>query len=227
MKKLFIAMILVATGLLVTGQVVTEARYTLENPETMTRQDYPEYECYPVSAYSQLVPYDADAITSYGSYYTGSPYRVYDNILNKPAFPFNEVTFWGVIWGPEHTQFEIAFYTNNSGMPGTLIASYMVTATYEPTPIWDLRRYHAVLPEKLDLPQGTLISIGADANVGWWFWTMSHDGDLSAYQSETGTLFNDVSFCLGSQLEIPLSNYSLLLGLALIAVFVIVKARRA
>ena len=219
-------MILAAATLLVTGQAVTEAQYTVENPDAAARYDDPVFQCYPVAAYSQLVPYQGNII-SYASYYTGEPYRVYDNILTAPAFPFDEVTFWGYDTDLSNTQFEIGFYTNVGGMPGTLISSYMVTPLIEITFMYGFQRYHAVLPEKLDLPQGTLISVGADAAQGPFFWTMSNDGDNSSYQSGEGMLIRDVAFCLGSQPVVPLSNYSLLLGLALIAIFVIIRGRRA
>ncbi len=118
-------------------------------------------------------------------------------------------TFWQEC-SEDPAQFVINFYTNNSGLPGTLVASYTVTPVRQPTgavfpPTGELNKYTAELSPCCPLQSGWVtivgVSTGGSPTDCWFLWGSSPTGDTRCFQYnvQTGLLFRqpyDRAFCL-------------------------------
>lgn len=227
MKKTVLFFLLALGFYVAIGQVQQGPVMTIENPGSPSREYIAGFDCVGSSLYSQLVPYEgAQSISFYASNYEGSDWRVFDEILVTPGKPVDMVTFWGGT-GSVARNFEIAFFRNTPPEPKAPLAIFNVFITPEYVPYWaTIYRYHVVLPSSVSLQAGDLISIAADGAQGYWYWTMSNDGNLTCFQTPDNYKVHDVAFCLGTSAEIPLSPYALLLGFGLILAAVIYRARR-
>lgn len=144
---------------------------------------------------------------------TDGPYLAYDNFSNVDFT--NGIRFWGInayndgSWSTcseEPMPFEIIFYTDAAGQPGTAVATYNVSLTPVHTGIlyadfFELVEYETALSPGVAPPNGTgWVSIQASGDPTCWFlWANSEDGDLSAYQWDGLTLnplLYDLAFCL-------------------------------
>jgi len=104
--------------------------------------------------------------------------------------------------------FELAFYADNGGSPGALVASYLVTPTRQPTGLLyfnnrPLNLYTAELAPCCPLRRGWLsirgVSIGGVPGDCWFQWLSSPAGDGAALQYRGTALVRlpyDRAFCL-------------------------------
>lgn len=100
-------------------------------------------------------------------------------------------------------RFQIIFYNNNGGYPGTVLSTQDVTAYRHATNRYLLGQriyiYEAELPTPVNLSSGWL-AIRCIANDGCWFnWAGSSDGEqICAYNEGSGWnhVSSDLSFCL-------------------------------
>jgi hypothetical protein len=97
--------------------------------------------------------------------------------------------------------FNITFYENNGGQPGTEIATETVVASAAPTGQYVdnagfLYRYEAALMKPLDIDAGWVEVQGANFQACFFYWAGSPDGDSNAYSSINGNINGDFAFCL-------------------------------
>jgi hypothetical protein len=164
------------------------------------------------------------------------------------------LSFWGFpwqrtsIWFPCNENpmtFRIRIYQNNSGNLGNLVVDFNADILGQGTgltyveaggEIGELLYYFVQLPEPINLNSGWVsvqgISYKTPVNCAFG-WMNSFQGDnLSFYESPAGSLYTvsyNFSLCLGTACEteqIPVSTWALILGGALIALFVFVRYRR-
>jgi hypothetical protein len=184
-------------------------------------------ECPPGTLYSHTFN-TLDAYTSW----TGTPYTVFDQLASTPAAPINEITFFGCFYGSPGRNFQISFYQDNAGLPGTQIVSYTTFIAGTNTGVlwygYELYGYSYTLPASLSLIGGNWVSVRADGS-DYWYWMTASGGDGCLYQ-ENGTGFNctegDVAFCLGGGAVTPVSNWALFIGIGLILAFAVVRFRK-
>jgi|GEM_PF-6616212 len=136
-------------------------------------------------------------------------YIPYDNFhgLKDKIFA---VYWWGVepdYNDPSPLVFNITFWTDDGGQPGTLVASFEgVTPTYTDTGLdyygWKLFEFYYELPTPVDLSDGW-IAIYIDhyaSNYRWFYWWGSYDGDMGGwvwtYYGGLEPIYDDLAFAL-------------------------------
>jgi hypothetical protein len=129
---------------------------------------------------------------------TPESYKIYDNFQGVTEM-ITGIEFAGIntLWmypgwdqceGEDPMSFEIAFYEDDAGEPGTEVESFILTIPRVNTNLfygWDLYHYRATFPTEVSLEEGWVSVQGA--SVGnpddcWFLWAKSHDGDLMSYQ---------------------------------------------
>jgi len=120
------------------------------------------------------------------------------------------VYWWGVEFfnDPSSLVFNIEFWTDDGGQPGTLVASFEgVTPTYTDTGLvyagyYELFEFYYELPTPVELSDGWIaIYIDYYASYGWFYWWGSDDGDLFGRQwnwssGEIEPIDDDLAFAL-------------------------------
>ena len=165
-------------------------------------------------------------------------YQVYDNFTGISS-DIVTIDWWGAtllyngVWSvctENPKSFEISFFQDNAGAPGTLVYSFTVSVTGQATgqtiagfPIY---KFSADLPVAVTgLTNGWVSIFGAPAGSCSFLWEESDTGDNIAFQNAS-SIGTDLSFCLyGETPSIPLSNWALVIGLLLISGFIVVRFR--
>ena len=165
--------------------------------------------------------------------FTGYGFKVYDQVETTPASAISEITFYGIFDATPGRTFEITFYSDNAGLPGSSIATYTIflagVNTGEITGgYYQLYSYTYTLPASISLVAGDWLSVQALDGGSSWYWTMATGGDGCVYQSSVGTRcdYGDVAFCLGGGEEVPVAPWALGIGIALIGAAVVLRYRR-
>jgi hypothetical protein len=134
--------------------------------------------------------------------------------------------------------FDIKFYQDNAGNPGTEVASFTKTisriATGETIAGYDIYNYHTELGSAVSLSEGWVsiegVSTGAPSDC-WFLWLETSNGTVNAKQFD-GTTLNilghPLSLCLGKYIppSIPLAPWAIILGIGLIGGFLIIRNRK-
>lgn len=178
-------------------------------------------------------------------------YTCFDNFHGLNA-TFNTVIFWGFelfnsggqyydCTPAEPKSFEVTIYEDNAGSIGNPVMTYtglptrsfcVQTQSYAAASLY---RYKLTLPGDVDMSSGW-ISIRATGGYDncWFIWTISLSDNLLLYQSCYSMIpySLDLAFALMNEEtppepEIPVSNWALILGLALILGFTAFRLRRA
>ncbi len=133
-----------------------------------------------------------------------------------------EVTFWGfdrwhdgtswVECDEEPMDFEIQFWTDDAGIPGTLVYSESLSINPEAY-TWDLsgrtlKEFHAVLNTAVELDNGWISIQGISINDPdcWFLWLSSTDGDDQSLTDDgTGLAVEafDLNFCFNGTYQAP------------------------
>lgn len=182
-----------------------------ESPPGGTRQTCPDG-----TLFGQT-PTDPDGSWSFYTSDTGptdGPYLVYDNFTNADGV--SAIRWWGIQGVNPGTgfepctedpvPFEIVFYTDAGGQPGTAVATYTASISGTATGIFYAGSYQLMEWETALTPSPPVgagpgwVSIQASGDPNCWFlWCNSPDGDLNSYQWDGITLNqlgDDLSFCL-------------------------------
>lgn len=164
--------------------------------------------------------------------WTGSPYTVFDQVESDPASSVSQIVFYGVLDGSSPDRnFEIRFFSDNAGLPGTQFDSYssFITAvnTGEDFFGYTIYSYMCSFPGTVSIQAGDWISIRADGNDDW-YWLTASGGDGCVYQQGHAYRceYGDVAFCLIGGPATPVSPWAIALGIALIATATILRVRR-
>jgi hypothetical protein len=197
-----------------------------------------EFQCLPNAVFSQVFPTFDDGYYADNAYY-------FDWVADdySASAPFSTMRFWGNNYSsciPGATQtFEIKFYDGNPCSGGTLMYSFTKSATPLPNgliPVWS-----SVECYQVDIDFGSTITLlngwvsvsrvnPGDGCVFVWLAYddgfvgngVSHNTDQGCYNNGT-----DMLFCLGGDLEtVPVSNWALLIGIALIMTIAVVRFRK-
>ena len=205
-----------------------------------------ELDCPPNSLFSQppVNPDNAYFSDTESSYFNQNIFEDFSGV----ASPIGGITFWGIIFNVDNSSdcygggsvdFTINFYQDNAGAVGTLDQSFNVTLT--PTVTGSvlanasLLKFETVLPSAVSLANGwvSVVRLNPGPDNCMFGWANTFNGDnLMGFNSFGGTIFyqgTDVAVCLSSELVptvIPISNWALFIGLALILTFSIIRFRR-
>jgi hypothetical protein len=101
---------------------------------------------------------------------------------------------WDLCDSEDPMSFEITFYEDDAGEPGTVVETFILTIPRVNTNLfygWDLYHYRATFPTEVDLEEGWVsvqgISVGNPDDC-WFLWVGSYEGDLMSYQWDGVTL---------------------------------------
>jgi hypothetical protein len=178
-------------------------------------------ECPPDTLYGQEVVVPSDFWAAYTSDQTPG-YLVYDNFSGLTE-SICDIRFWGTqgYWdngwancSEDPMTFEIKFYQDAGGQPGTLACSYTVTLNgtytglvYHGSIDWPLYEYNTALIPCCTLADGwiSIQAVGGDPSC-WFLWMNGYGPGDGAYQWD-GVSLNaipaDMAFCLtGASLEL-------------------------
>ncbi len=162
-------------------------------------------------------PTDTNWIASTSDNNAGGSILVYDNFINSGSI--NKICFWGInayyanerwyVCYESPMVFQIKFFTDNNGFPGTQVASLDVPCVGNQTGViyrgaFELYQYFADLPEPVEISEGWIAIQGRDGNPECWFeWMSSVDGYDSSSLQWDGSNLNiarvDRAFCLQHQ----------------------------
>lgn len=141
----------------------------------------------PTSPYEDWYAYTSDL---------NSQYRCYDNFWDVNE-PICDIHWWGLslYWtgtewiqcDPEGMLFEIAFFTDNGGVPGDLVCIYSDISPdrtfYDTYNSWSCYEWSYVLDPCCQLSNGWVSIAGSYSPESCWFlWMNSPDGDLICLQ---------------------------------------------
>ena len=158
-------------------------------------------------------------------------YQVYDNFSGITNDIYT-IDWWGATpdnngsWIPcteNPKSFEISFYQDNAGAPGTLVYSFTVSVTGQSTGQtiagFPINKYSADLPIAVtSLTNGWVSIYGNPLGSCAFLWEESDTGDDLAYQSGSN-IYTDLSFCLYGPPPIPVSNWAIYLSIFLMLIF--------
>jgi len=204
--------ILLVTALMITTAFVaitTTAKYEDDRGPSVSGEPGERQgtvECPDNSMFCQLPNLPNEWWTGYSAvdvYYI--PYDNFQGLTDKIA----AVYWWGADFfnDPSPLVFNIEFWTDDGGEPGTLVASFEgVTPTYTDTGLdycgLELFEFYYELPTPVEMEEGW-ISICIDyfaSNNRWFLWWGSDDGDLSGwlwtYYGGLEPIDEDLSFAL-------------------------------
>jgi hypothetical protein len=142
------------------------------------------------------------------------PYLVYDNFNSGGLI--GAVKFWGLDlrynsgWFDcveDPMTFEINFYENNNGQPGTMMESFMATSPAVPANLsyagFPLNEYYCIIDQPFIMDNGWFSIQGVSDPTNCWFLWMSGNGiDGAAFQWDGQNLnptAYDLSICLYTQ----------------------------
>jgi hypothetical protein len=144
----------------------------------------------------------ADIHTAYNS--TVGQYTVSEDFAVAHLGGLTDVCFWGVYSGtPTSDDFTISYFTDVSGLPGTLIASFsqsggsLTVASQANGAEYTYAASHAPVPVSGGVCY--FIQITNRISGGSWYWEQSFAGNHYAIQNNT-TLRVDLSLCLNQPL---------------------------
>jgi len=235
MKKiaLILSMILFGTSLYSQQGVSNELR---DESANTTDGIGTEFFCETAADYGQD-PVNYFAITS-DLYF---PYKVYDDFYGVTGNIY-EVDFWGITaffdgffnsCTENPKSFEIAFYENDGGSIGTMVASYNVTVMGYGTgnflDVHEIYKYSTpIYPPVTGLSDGWMSVQGNPISSCQFLWSASASGNGTSYQEGSGWREDDLAFCIyaATPEDIPLSNWALGLGIFLIVVATVIRMRR-
>jgi hypothetical protein len=164
--------------------------------------------------------------TAAGGY--GEFAAVYDNFMLTGPTSISEVSWTGGYFNPASqgtiTQWDVSFYSDNAGAPGTLLNSYIILGTGGETSIGS-----AIFTYDVSLPSATgfhaaggvtyWLSVVPDtAFPPQWGWATGTGGDGAAYQVFFGTggpLQADMAFALNGGQNVPEPASLVLTGIGL------------
>ncbi len=197
------------------------------------------------SQFSQVPHEPADAWSAHTSDLHLGPYTVYENFSGLAA-PVTAVHFWGLTlffdggWSVCDTEdpmeFEICFYQDNAGEPGSPVSCETVTVPRQSTGLsfigFPLYYFRAELSGAVNLAGGWIsirgTSLGSPDCA--FSWMSSGTGDGKSFQLAGGALAPlsyDKSICLESgEVKVPLANWAVYLGMALALGFLLLLFRR-
>lgn len=155
-----------------------------------------------------------------------SPHTCYENFSGLTE-PVAALRWWGVdaAWSPGWTEcdraepdtFAVRFFTDNAGLPDTLVKELSVQPTVTNTGLtavgfYEVKEYEAVLPEKVFINEGWIAIMGAGTDTCWFLWMYSHAGDGTALQDSGSGPFSlgiDLSLCIVTDPEcLPIADVS-------------------
>ncbi|RLD90584.1 MAG: hypothetical protein DRJ09_03770 [Bacteroidetes bacterium] len=152
------------------------------------------------------------------------------------------ITFWGYMYDggdcyvAGSQDFEITFFQDNAGAVGTQVQTFTVTVTPTETGSYfngaSILRYDVTFSSAVSLSDGwvSVVKLNPGNNDCEFAWLNTINGDdLIAYNHNGGTpvyYTENMSFCLTGQPPVPVSNWALILGVFLIAVFMVVRYKR-
>lgn len=180
-------------------------------------------------------------------------YTCFDN-FHDVTLPFNKLVFWGYelrhdfgdyfhCTPPTDKEFEVVFYTDESGAVGTPLFTYQVTPVKEfcaeSCPYYNnatLIRYEVTFDTPVSLSEGW-ISVKSINGTGdcWFVWALAFPDDASLWQSCSGSLnwySLDLAYCLLSEkipvpVTVPLSTWAMPLILLLITGATILRYKKS
>jgi hypothetical protein len=130
-----------------------------------------------------------------GNYTSSGPYTVYDDFSLAGGGSVTTVNWSGLDEGGL-TGFTVSFWSDNGGLPGTLLTSDDIAGSagetfsgsydHEPRPIYN---YSATLASPFSAARGTeyFLSIAGDTGInGNWCWEISGVGNSGILQYEAG-----------------------------------------
>lgn len=190
-----------------------DTRSSVSSENSISIAGCPEYALF---AQQYHMPSDTLWRASTSDANTPGSIRVFDNFAD--AGSINRLCFWGLngyytdnwfICFESPMMFDIRFYSDNNGVPGSEVASYLVTCTGNRTGLiyggaFELYEYYADLPQPVDLLDGW-ISIQGLGNMSdcWFVWMSAAQGlDETSYQWDGHALVTsnrDRAFCLQHQ----------------------------
>ena len=126
------------------------------------------------TVYEQL-PYmvGLGSISSTRNALNGTPgYQTYDNFTLGTSTTITVVNWWGYFYYPGSSDFQIIFYTDDSGAPGSVIESQPVTPSVLPSPVSTSADFYSAAlgtPVALSagIPYWLSVFNAADASWGW------------------------------------------------------------
>lgn len=149
---------------------------------------------------------------------------LYDNFTLTSAGAVTNVSWNGIYTSGQLTSFTVNFYADNSGQPGTLLSSNVVTASYTDmlTQVYgyELFQYSAAVTPQ-SLAAGTQYWISILGNVGLdFYWGTGSGGDSTSYTFTPGGGYAassgyDFAFALTNS-TVPEPSGLLLLGTGLL-----------
>jgi len=166
--------------------------------------------------------------------WTGTQFAVYDQVESTPINLVSTITFFGIFDVTPGRNFQIAFYHDDAGEPGALITSYTTFIGGTNTGqilsgYYSIFNYSYTLPTAVALTAGDWVSVVATDGTDYWYWCSGSGGDGCVFQAGVGNRcdYGDVAFCLSGGLnDVPVSNWSLYIGIGLILVFTLVRFRK-
>ena len=172
------------------------------------------------------------------------PYLVYEN-YGGVSDPIGIVHFWGLNlifnngWSDCSTEdpmtFEIKFYQDNAGAPGTVVYTESLAISRDNTGLsysgYPLYHYQANLSNPVNLAGGWISIQGTSLEEPncVLLWMSSPVGDGFAWQlvpPNTNEIYYDLSLCFEGYTMVPVAPWALILGLILIASVMLLRYRR-
>jgi hypothetical protein len=192
---------------------------------TLTCSPADSQECDPDTIFGQSLVGDDIYVTSDHNIdiYAADDFGIIDEPIKTIEWWGGELFNDGVGWGSCNKtilDFEITFYTNNGGLPGSIIHQESVTAIKYPSPIYVfgnpafgfVNKYRANLASEVLVTEGWISIVAEDAGEDCWFlWADAGATTYgSSYAQDVGTGFEtdpesdfDLAFCLIPETDPP------------------------
>ena len=121
---------------------------------------------------------------------------------------YNDGAAWSAC-AEDPMPFNIGFFANDGGMPGTLIDEFTLELSGTPTGdlyagVYESSLFSATLPNAVAMEDGFISIVGAGANDCWFLWGSSETGaDLASLVDNNGVLgaeAYDLNYCFATEL---------------------------